>query len=494
MSSRADILIVEPGARRRASFERLLLGGGHRVAVVATRQAALHHLQHHRADVIVVGPGIGAGDDLLLLGTLRERTTLLELPVLVVVPAQGEARRAQLLREGATDVVVEPRAGARLLAHVDRLFELRQIHPHGIPEPTASGPTVAFYCRECRVGLRHRDRACPHCRALAPEGGWPSIASSRFVDLGCTVEGRYRLEQVVGEGRIGVVYRATELESLAWHAIKVIDLSSDPHRPSDAGLHARVAREVQALLALRTPHVARIYDFCMVRPGVVGLVMDFIAGRSLFDHLEAQGPLSLGVALDVFDQVGHALAEAHELGMVHRDLKPDNILLKRAERGEEFFATLLDFGLVEILGFGGEGDGERGFFGSLTWTSPEQLRPGQPVDHRADLYSFGAVLFHAVAGSPPFPASHPAAMLSQHLKAPIPRLTERLGRPGEERLEPLDELIGWLMQKSPEQRPGSMREVLGEFSRIRQRWRQTDVQRNRVQLLGRGKESGEGSA
>lgn len=474
MPNAADILIVEPHPRLRAHFERLLLGAGHRITLTSTPAGALHHLDMHATDLVLIGPGVDEDEDLGLLDALRARASLLQLPAIVVSRARDEQRTGLLLKRGATDVLPEPRAAAMLVPHIAHLLDLRQ-HPPTPSGPAPSGPITAWCCRACRTGLRHADRACPHCRAVPPPEGWPPIASSRFVDLGHTIDGRYRLEQVIGEGRVGVVYRATELESLAWHAIKVIDLSQDPQRPTDTRLEDRIGREVQALVALHSPHVVRVYDFCQLRPGAFGLVMDFIPGQSLLDHLDEHGPLSPATALDVFDQIGHALAEAHALGMVHRDLKPDNVILK-PHRDDEFFATLLDFGLVEILQPAGD---DRGFFGTLTWASPEQLRPGHTVDHRADVYSFGAVLFHAIAGSPPFRATHPAAMLSQHLKAPIPRLTERLQRPDDATLLPVDDLLQRLMQKSPDQRPGSMREVLDAFATIRTRWRQSGQHRAR---------------
>ena len=464
MNAWANILLLEPDPRERAHVERILLRAQYHPTLVTSHDAALQLLDEDTPpDALVIGSGNKADTLADLITTLRTTHSLLELPVLVLISSKHPLSPA-LIKSGANTLLSPNRANSLLHRRLQELLALSRRHSN----PTRTGHVVVdrdLYCLSCLTALEQPGERCPHCHTPRPPKGWPPINASPYPELGSVIADRYRLVGVAGLGQSGVVYRATELDSRAACAVKVVSFESGPSDTGDVARIERIEREVQALVCLRSPHVVHIVDFCNFKPGAFALVTELVEGDNLFEILDTKGPLDPLDAIDVFAQIARALAEAHAIGMIHRDLKPDNIMLRRLD-DHDLFAKLLDFGLVDILG---ESTSDRRFFGSITWASPEQLVPGRSIDHRADLYSLAAVLFHALTGEPPFRGVHPTALLSQHLKAPVPSLLDRLDPPQDKRalLIALDKLLTHMLAKKPEDRPSSCQELLVELAAIR---------------------------
>jgi serine/threonine-protein kinase len=270
-------------------------------------------------------------------------------------------------------------------------------------------------------------------------------ASDDFLG-GEPLDGKYRIEQLLGHGGMGAVYRATHLGTTRTVAVKIIH----PHFSSDQRFVDRFRREAEASGRLRHPNVVDVTDFgfAQTRRGAVAyLVMEYLDGRSLGAVLEAEGRLSPASVVDILEQVSSAAAEAHRLGIVHRDLKPDNIWLEPNRRGG-FTVKVLDFGLAKLAGtesptvaraaWVSGPDSMTGAFpsadsGMLTqagavmgtplYMSPEQCR-GAQLDTRSDIYSLGVVAYHMLAGEPPFTGSA-AELIERHASSKPPDLRAR---------------------------------------------------------------------
>jgi serine/threonine protein kinase len=225
--------------------------------------------------------------------------------------------------------------------------------------------------------------------------------------------GPYRIESVLGRGGMGAVSLATHAHLERRFALKLIapDLADDPD------FRARFLRESRLAASLDHPHVIPIYDADEV-DGVLYLAMRYVDGPSLQSLISERGALSRADTLRIAEQIGGALDAAHAADLIHRDLKPANILLGDGH------AYLCDFGLAkrtssQAMTHAGS------FLGTVDYCSPEQIR-GEPLDGRADVYSFGCVLYHCLSGEPPYARESEIAVLQAHLNEPPPSLAPDL--------------------------------------------------------------------
>ena len=227
--------------------------------------------------------------------------------------------------------------------------------------------------------------------------------------------GPYTIESVLGQGGMGTVFRARHARLERLVALKVIS----PAFADDPDFRARFLRESQLAASLDHPHVIPIYDADEI-DGVLYLAMRYVDGPSLSALIRKSQPLSRGDTLRIAEQIGGALDAAHAADLIHRDLKPANILLTEADR----HAYLCDFGLAKrtsTMGVTHAG----AFLGTIDYCSPEQIR-GESLDGRADVYSFGCVLYHCLAGEPPYARENDIAVLQAHLNDPPPELSPDL--------------------------------------------------------------------
>jgi serine/threonine-protein kinase len=259
--------------------------------------------------------------------------------------------------------------------------------------------------------------------------------------------GPYALKRLLGKGGMGEVYLAEHKLLKRPCAVKLIR----PDLSSDARSVARFAREVQAVTGLTHLHTVRVYDYGQTEEGAFYYVMEYLGGQSLEALVKSEGPLAPGRAVRLLRQVCGALAEAHAAGLVHRDLKPGNIIIATLG-GERDMAKLLDFGLVQDLGALPAAEGRLTRTGTIMGTpaymSPEQAGGEPTVDGRGDVYSLGAVAFFALTGRPPFDAPSVGKMLWAHLTQPPPRADAlRDGVPAD-----LADVIARCLAKAPAER------------------------------------------
>jgi Protein kinase domain len=244
--------------------------------------------------------------------------------------------------------------------------------------------------------------------------------------------GPYQVLEPIGSGGMGEVYKGFQATLNRQVAIKILPEQLAKHTE----FRARFEREAQMVATLKHPNIVNIFDFGEAQ-GKYYMVMEFIDGQTLSDTIRAAGKLPLGEVQTLVTDIASALDYAHAAGLVHRDVKPSNIILESvtqiplsaAHSGQEGDVTqipshayrpvLMDFGIAKILG-GGTSLTQTGLMGTLDYISPEQITSAKEVDGRADLYSLGVVVYQMLTGELPFPADSPARLVFAHLQQPPP--------------------------------------------------------------------------
>jgi serine/threonine protein kinase len=270
--------------------------------------------------------------------------------------------------------------------------------------------------------------------------------------VGQALAGRYKLVKMIGQGGMGSVYQASDLQmSNRVVAVKVLA----PHLVSDEKQVLRFEQEARAANQLRHPNTISVLDFGQA-DGHIFMVIEFLTGDTLTNVMR-KGRLDLWRSLYMMRQICKSLAEAHSKGIIHRDLKPDNIFVCEIY-GEKDFIKVIDFGIAKFLEAGGQELTQAGkMFGTPRYLSPEQAQ-GLPLSAASDLYSLGVILFEMVSGRPPFVAEDPIAVAIKHVQEAPPSFAEvapEVHVPPE-----VDTLVFKLLAKKALQRYQSAEEVL----------------------------------
>src|SRR5919198_4424074 len=262
------------------------------------------------------------------------------------------------------------------------------------------------------------------------------------VRIGSELAG-YRIESLIGRGGMSVVYLAEHLRLGRKVAFKVLA----PELAQEEGFRDRFIRESKLAASIDHPNIVPVHDAGEI-DGLLFIAMRYVQGTDLKRRLREVGPLPLDQVVSVIGQVAIALDAAHERGLVHRDVKPGNILLASGvgvERTDHVY--LADFGLTKqalsVSGMTATGQ----FVGTIDYVAPEQIK-GEPVDGRADVYSLGGVLYESLTGSPPYKADAEVAVLWAHIQGRPPKVTaRRTDLPPE-----IDDVVAKAMAKSPKDR------------------------------------------
>jgi serine/threonine-protein kinase len=290
-------------------------------------------------------------------------------------------------------------------------------------------------------------KACPHCQIrYPPDTVYCFVDGAELVDIrdpfiGTTIAGQYVVEDLLGEGGMATVYRARHKLVDRPCAIKVMR----PALASDPNVRERFRREAKSAQSLTHPNVIEIFDQGETADGTPYIIMELLEGQTLSALIDEE-PVASVRAIPIMIQIARGIARAHDLGVVHRDLKPDNIFICGREDGTDL-VKILDFGIARSrsdtrLTHAGE------LFGTPQYMAPERVMGGE-TGPSVDLYAVGVIFFEMATARLPFEASDPASFLIKHMKEPAPSPRSINGRVP----EPVDTLILQLLEKDPRLRP-----------------------------------------
>jgi serine/threonine-protein kinase len=303
-------------------------------------------------------------------------------------------------------------------------------------------------------------KTCPKCgkeyqdaTTLCPTDG--TVLQKAGDDLiGQTLIGKYRIEERLDEGGMGTVYRATHTLMEKTVAIKVLH----PSLAADDKIVARFTREAKAASRISHPHALTVTDFGESENGIVFLVMEYLRGQTLKEVVRSEGRMPLARVVEIIRQVCGALEAAHGEGVVHRDLKSDNIMLEETNGGD--WSKVLDFGIAKIQEPDGAIDpgltAPNLIIGTPQYMSPEQCSQASEIDARSDIYSLGIIIYELLAGHVPFTGDSPTAIMMKHLQEAPPSILEER--------QDLPAAVGRVISRSLSKRPEDRFQNAAELS------------------------------
>lgn len=330
--------------------------------------------------------------------------------------------------------------------------------PHGLAGmPKTADPqenTILAVVRRCPTCKQHFSGDARFC----PFDGDPlEVAEGYRPDsdplLGKLIEGRYEVESVLGEGGMGSVYAVRHRALDKRFAMKV--MRADLARQGE--LAARFIQEARATAAIGHPNIVQITDFGQLPSAAPYFVMELLDGTPLSKLIRQGGPLPAGLAVRILLQTASALSAAHAAGVIHRDLKPDNIHLTKKDT-----VKILDFGVAKMAG-AGRLTRTGMVFGTPHYMSPEQASGGD-VDHRADMYAFGIIMYEMFTGRVPFEADSYMGVLTKHMFM-VPEPPSHVHEAARD-LGALEDVTLRCLEKRPEARYASMEELMRDVESI----------------------------
>ena len=379
------VLVVDDNVNNRDLIRRRLERAGYSVITAEDGATALDLIDREPIALIILDimmPGLSGID---VLRAVRQRFTNLEMPVIMATAKDQSEDIVQALDMGANDYVTKP---------LDFPVVLARVQSH-------------LRAREAAVNAKQEQKL-------------------RFGDLrpGLVLAEKYRLEEEIGSGNFGVVYRATHLAFEQPIALKILQTAVDDIEPEDL---QRFQQEGSSTFRLKHPNAVLVLDFAVAH-GLAFLVMEMLDGESLDQLMKRAGRQDIMRSVEIITAVCDVLAEAHSIGIIHRDVKPANIFLHQTPRGE--VVKVLDFGIAKLVGDAAAGKHltlDEGILGTPAYMAPERLS-GRNYDGRSDVYSVGIMLYQMIAGTLPFQAksNEALAVAMQHLTGTPERLSTYL--------------------------------------------------------------------
>jgi TolB-like protein/predicted Ser/Thr protein kinase len=311
-------------------------------------------------------------------------------------------------------------------------------------------------CPNCHAENNDASRFCSNCAAplavdarLADSLTKTLVTPLPLIAKDKLIAGKYRIIEEIGQGGMGIVYKAEDIKLKRFVALKFLP----PELTHIPDVKDRFMREAQAAAALDHPNICTVYEFDQAE-GKAFISMAYIEGQSLKKKIDS-GPLELEEALKIATQVAEGLQEAHKKGIVHRDVKSANIMV--TERGQ---AKVMDFGLARVAG-GTLVTQEGTTMGTVTYMSPEQAR-GEKVDHRTDIWSFGVVLYEVLSGELPFKGEHEQSIVYAILKEkPKPITDIKADIPVS-----IEQVVYRALEKDPDKRYQQIEDLLDDLKSI----------------------------
>ncbi len=409
MSQIVTILLVDDNEVSRLTCRRFLERNDYLVVEAEDGHRALDQLQRVRPSLVVLDvmmPGLSGFE---VLERIRHDRPAESLPVIMATARDQSGDVVNAFELGANDYITKPVDFPVLLARIEA--QLRS-------------------------------------RLSDPEPPGTDVSSVLEIVPGAVLEGKYRLESSIGRGNFGEVYRATQLALERPVALKLLNADVEPG--SDE--MERFRHEGIAACRIDHPNAVAVIDLSFTASGVPYLVMELLEGHSLHDELKRRGRLPPARCVEILMPVCDVLHLAHEMGVIHRDVKPQNIFLHRSKFGE--VVKVLDFGIAKLTGdmaADKELTPEGGILGTPVYMAPERMIG--PSDGKADVYSVGVVLYEMLSGQPPFRASGggPFKVIKMHLTDPPQPLSELCPELPAGAVSVVHEAL----EKAPEDRPSA---------------------------------------
>ncbi len=416
------VLLVDDDPELLASLQELLQTAGFEVIATTSGQDALRFVEELPPDAAVLDVVMPGSSGFDLLRQLRAHPQTAHIPILFVSGLSSGRDRIRGLSAGADDYLVKPFEPEELVLRLSKLLARHEA------ERRASGEPYQL------------EEALAHIERTLASGG-----SVRGILLG-----RYQLDAVLGEGGHGLVFRAFDRTLLRPVAIKMLHMAQEGESPSE--LRSSLLREAVLAARLSHPHIVAVYDFQETRRAAF-IVMELVEGVGLDRYIMAKGALSPEETTVIGLAVAQALACAHGQRLIHRDLKPGNVLL-----GRDGAIKVSDFGIATFLSTQARGPGE--IFGTPGFLAPECVR-GQPYDEKGDLFALGVTLYLCLTGQHPFSVGNIVKTLERTLThEPPPPSEAKPEVPAE-----LSQLVMRLLAKDRAKRPASAGEVASLFER-----------------------------
>ena len=353
------VLVVDDNEVNRELYSRYLELEGYRVLGAGDGTDALEQIEGGEIDLVLLDVMMPGLDGFEVLERVRKTHSPEELPVIMATAKDQSEDVVKAFDLGANDYVTKP-------------LDLRVV----------------------AVRVQSQLRSKIVARSRPPE----VVTSVTQIEPGTVLEGKYRLESLIGQGSFGAVYKATHLTLDRLVAVKLLDANL---QPGDEPL-ARFQQEGISACRIQHPNAVAIMDFSVTTAGIPFLVMELLRGSTLEDELNRRGRLPAERCGQILIPVCGVLSEAHSLGIIHRDIKPQNIFLHQSRHGEQ--VKVLDFGIAKLVGDAAadkELTLEDGVIGTPIYMAPERFVK-VAYDGRADVYSLGVVLYEMLVGKPPF--------------------------------------------------------------------------------------------
>lgn len=273
---------------------------------------------------------------------------------------------------------------------------------------------------------------------------------------------QYALQMKVREGGMGAIYRASNKYTGAEFAIKILL----PKYAADEEMRQRFITEAKAASALKHPGICQVRDFGITRSKMPFLVMDWLDGNTLHERVGTTGPMSERVAVPIFIQIASAIGNAHKMKVIHRDLKPEHVILCKNEAHDNNDVRIVDFGIAKLIHDESAPAPKEGLtmegtvIGTPLYMSPQQIK-GTKLDGTTDIYSLGCLMYFAVSGVPPFEGDNYIDVMYKHVNNPPPEFP-----PGIKVSEDLTRVIFRAMEKEVEDRYKTMDEVIADLKKL----------------------------
>lgn len=435
--SNGDVFIVDDNLNNLQLLEDILKKNNYRVRMANSGERALKAIQVVLPDLIMLDITMPQMDGYTVCRKLKEDPKTCDVPIIFISALDDVGDKVKAFQFGGTDYVTKPFHAEEVLARVESQLKIARLHR----ELLKSNEDLAQKNQELLKSYEKLEK-------LYKRGNSIFLSFAEILP-GMILDDKYHLERKIGSGGFGVVYEAVNIEINKKVALKILHPPSKVVNTEDI---ERFRLEGSSLSRLNHPSAVSVFDFVCSNTGIIYLVMELLKGRTLEDELQEKKSLPLGRCFEIIRPVCEVLEEAHDSGIVHCDIKPDNIFLHQSKSGE--IIKVLDFGISKLIREEDAFDIRKlvvsdDIFGTPSYMAPERIQ-NLAYDGKSDVYSLAVVIYRILSGKLPiFAQGNPQlTAMMQITKEPDPLHKYYPGVPKE-----IEKLIMEALRKDPARRP-----------------------------------------